>query len=160
MLGRFGLIFALITVLSLMLLPGDPPPDTDTEFDSGVPAFDATFTVTVIGGKLAPPFSTLLVVQFGSTVQFHVAPPFIDTSVIPDGAVSVTVTVPLVGTAPIAFDTVTLYVAPFCPCVKFPVCDLAILRRGEFTTTAPLFARIETGCPDAPVPPEFESVNG
>jgi hypothetical protein len=40
--------FALITVLSLTLLPADPPPDTDTEFDSGVPAFDATFTITVI----------------------------------------------------------------------------------------------------------------
>ena len=40
---------ALITVLSLMLLLADPPPETDTEFDSGVPAFDATFTVTVIG---------------------------------------------------------------------------------------------------------------
>jgi hypothetical protein len=44
-----GTGFALITVLSLVLLLADPPPDTDTEFDSGVPAFHATFTVTVIG---------------------------------------------------------------------------------------------------------------
>jgi hypothetical protein len=41
--------FAIITVLSLVLLPADPPPDTDTELDNGVPAFHATFTVTVIG---------------------------------------------------------------------------------------------------------------
>jgi hypothetical protein len=39
-----------IVVLSLMLLPADPPPDTDTEFNRGVAAFDATFTVTAIGG--------------------------------------------------------------------------------------------------------------
>jgi hypothetical protein len=63
-------------------------------------------------------------------VQFHVAPPFIDTSVIPVGAVSVTVTVPLVGPAPAAFLTVTVYVAPFCPWVKLPTCVLAMLRLG------------------------------
>jgi hypothetical protein len=42
--------FALITVLLPTLPLADPPPDTDTEFDSGVAAFDATFTVTVIVG--------------------------------------------------------------------------------------------------------------
>jgi hypothetical protein len=42
--------FARIPVLSLALLLTDPPPDTITEFDSGVHAFDATLTVTVIGG--------------------------------------------------------------------------------------------------------------
>ena len=41
---------ALITVLSTALLSDDPPPDTVTEFNSGDPAFDATFTVTVIAG--------------------------------------------------------------------------------------------------------------
>ena len=65
--------------------------------------------------------------QVGNAVQFHVAPPFIDTTVIPAGAVSVTVTIPLVGDAPLAFDTVMLYVAPFCPCVKLFVCVLVIL---------------------------------
>ena len=99
---------AVITVLSPMLLPADPPPDTITEFDSGVAAFDATFTVTVMGGKLNPPFSTLVVVQVGSTVQFHVAPPLIDTSVIPNGTLSVTVTVPLAGPAAKLFVTVTV----------------------------------------------------
>jgi hypothetical protein len=42
--------FALMIVLSLMLLLADPPPDSDTEFDSGVPAFEDTFTATVIAG--------------------------------------------------------------------------------------------------------------
>jgi hypothetical protein len=42
--------FAPITVLSLVLLLADPPPDTVTEFDSGVAALDATLTVTVIAG--------------------------------------------------------------------------------------------------------------
>jgi hypothetical protein len=61
----------------------------------------------------------------------HVHPvPAIETSVIPVGTVSVIVTVPLVGPAPVAFNTVTLYVAPFCPCVKFPVWLFAILNTG------------------------------
>jgi hypothetical protein len=46
--------------------------------------------------------------------------PLIDATVKPVGAVSVTVTVPLVGAAPTLL-TVTVYVAPVCPCVKFPV---------------------------------------
>ena len=46
--------------------------------------------------------------------------PTIETSVIPVGTVSTTVTVPLVGDALAAFEIVTVYVAPFCPCVKFP----------------------------------------
>jgi hypothetical protein len=61
-------------------------------------------------------------VQLLAAVPGHVHPvPLIDTNVIPAGTVSVTVTVPLVEPAPAPFDTVTLYVAPFCPCVKFPV---------------------------------------
>jgi len=39
--------------------------------------------------------------------QFHPTPA-IDTSVKPEGAVSVTVTAPLVAAAPAAFDTVTV----------------------------------------------------
>ena len=56
--------------------------------------------------------------------------PAIDTSVRPVGIVSVTVTVPFVGPAPAAFDTVTVYVAPLCPCVKFPVCVFVIPSTG------------------------------
>ena len=51
--------------------------------------------------------------------------PSIAASVRPDGTVSVTVTVPLVGPAPAWFDTVTVYVAPNCPAVKLPVCVFA-----------------------------------
>ena len=52
--------------------------------------------------------------------------PAIATIVSPDGTVSVTVTVPLVAPLPAAFDTVTVYVAFACPCVKFPVCAFVI----------------------------------
>jgi hypothetical protein len=105
---------------SVALAVAKPPPETLTWLVTCDGAFRATFTVTVIGGKLIPAASALLVVQVGSTVQFHVAPPFIDTRVRPVGIVSVTVTVPLVGAVPV-FDTVTPYVAPVCPCVKSPV---------------------------------------
>ena len=67
--------------------------------------------------------------QLLAAVPGHVHPvPLIDTRVIPAGTVSVTVTVPLVEPAPAAFPTVTLYVAPVCPCVKLPACVLAIAR--------------------------------
>jgi hypothetical protein len=46
--------------------------------------------------------------------------PDIETRVKPLGTVSVTVTGPTVGPAPL-FVTVTVY-APVCPCVKFPLC--------------------------------------
>jgi hypothetical protein len=49
--------------------------------------------------------------------------------------VSVTVTVPLVVSAPTAFDTSTVYVAPCCPCVKLPLCVLVMLSTGGFTMT-------------------------
>ena len=68
--------------------------------------------------------------QLLGAVPGHVHPvPAIDTSVIPVGTVSVTVTVPLVGTAPV-FDTVTVYAAPLCPCAKLPVWLFHILSTG------------------------------
>jgi len=39
------------------------------------------------------------------------------------------VTVPDVAPLPLLF-TVIVYVAPVCPCVKFPVCDFVMLRSG------------------------------
>jgi hypothetical protein len=47
----------------------------------------------------------------------------------PAGRVSVIVTVPLVASAPV-FLAVSVYAAPICPCVKFPVCDLVRVRMG------------------------------
>ena len=38
-----------MVVESVVLAVADPPPETDTEFTCGDAAFDATFTVTVIG---------------------------------------------------------------------------------------------------------------
>src|SRR3974377_2473706 len=46
----------VIVVESLALAVADPPPDALTWFSCGVLAFAVTFTVTVIGGGLAPPF--------------------------------------------------------------------------------------------------------
>jgi hypothetical protein len=75
----------------------------------------ATFTVTVIAGWLDPPLSASLRVHV-VPLAGHVHPvPAIETRVIPVGIVSVIVTVPLVGPAPVVFDTVTLYVTPLCP---------------------------------------------
>src|SRR5579872_6815373 len=52
----------------------------------------------------------------------------------PAGTDSVTVTVPLVAAFPLLV-TVTEYVAPVCPCVKFPLCDLLIASAGPATAT-------------------------
>jgi hypothetical protein len=73
----------------------------------------------------------------------HVHPvPVIDTSVSPAGRVSVTVTVPLVNPALAAFDTVSVYVAFCCPCVKFPTCVFVTLNTaGEFDKPGQLFTK-------------------
>jgi hypothetical protein len=64
----------------------------------------------------------------------HVQPvPVIFVTVNPDGGFSATVTVPLVGPPLAEFETVTVYVAPVCPWVKFPVCDFVM----ESTAAAP-----------------------
>ena len=97
----------VMTVESVVLAEAEPPPETDTAFDKGVPALLATFTVTVIAGKLLPPLSTLLVVQVGNVVQFHPVPD-IETKVMPAGTVSVMVTTPEVGPAPAVLLTVTV----------------------------------------------------
>jgi hypothetical protein len=56
--------------------------------------------------------------------------PAIDTSVKPEGTVSVTVTVPIVGPESAASDTVTVYVAPCWPNAKSPTCVFVTLRTG------------------------------
>jgi hypothetical protein len=73
----------------------------------------------------------------------HVHPvPVIDTSVSPEGAVSVTVTVPFVGPAVAPFDTVTVYVAFCCPCVKFPVCVFVMLKTAGFDDFGQLVTKL------------------
>ncbi len=55
-----------------------------------------------------------------------------DTSIRPEGTVSVTVTVvPSVGPVPFLLSTVTVYVAFSWPCVKLPVCVLVIASTGS-----------------------------
>lgn len=65
------------------------------------------------------------------TVQVHPVP-VMDASVKPLGKVgrlSVTVTCPLVANAPDWLDTVSVYAAPLCPCVKLPLCAEVTLSR-------------------------------
>jgi hypothetical protein len=54
--------------------------------------------------------------------------PDIETRISPEGKLSLTVTVPLVGPAQAALLTDTVYVAFVCPCVKLPLWLIAIAR--------------------------------
>src|SRR5438874_1952224 len=90
--------FALITVESVVLALAEPPPETPTALTDGECALAASFTVTVMGGWL-PPASTTRRSSDVLAAQDHPVPA-IDTSVSPDGTVSVTVTVPEVEPAP------------------------------------------------------------
>jgi hypothetical protein len=91
----------LIKVGSVVDALADPPPLTATKFIWGDVALPKTFTVTVIGSYVAPAFSVSLRVHaVPPTGQVHPAPAM-DASVIPDGAVSVIVTLPLVLPAPL-----------------------------------------------------------
>jgi hypothetical protein len=104
-------IVGLLTVVESLVEAADavPPPDTAAWFTWGEVAVADTFTVTVIGGKLAPVASVSLRSQvFAPPAPGHVQPvPAMDTKVSPDGTVSVTVTVPLVApaAAPLLTDT-------------------------------------------------------
>src|SRR5436190_527972 len=98
----------VITVESTPVAAADPPPDTATSFTCGQLPCPTPFPYTALFRSLAPPAKASLRVQVVPPAG-HVHPvPAIDTSVSPVGAVSVTVTVPLVGPAPAAFDTVTV----------------------------------------------------
>jgi hypothetical protein len=73
--------------------------------------------------------------------------PAIDARVRPAGAVSVTVTPPVVGAVPGEFATVRLYCAPCWPCVKLPVCVLVMVScavgAGVMTVESEAFAVAE-----------------
>jgi hypothetical protein len=141
----------VIVVGSMVLAAVDPPPDTLTAFVTDAAALLATFTVTVIV-ELAPAPNTVLFVQVFAA---HAQPvPAMDTSVNPAGIVSATVIVPLVGPAFAPFDTVTVYVAFCCPCVKFPAWLFVIANAGgiplpavnvTITVGDPLIATVQLG---------------
>ena len=102
-----------------VLLAGftSPPPETTTVFVADAGALFATFTLRLIGGyaPLALSESTLLqltVCPLGGA-QDHPEPEA-EAGVSPAGAVSVTVTAPLVAPAPELVTTIE-YVAPFWP---------------------------------------------
>lgn len=90
-----------------------------------------------------PPDNASLRVQLFA-VQVHPVPAM-DTSVNPEGIVSVTVTAPLVGNAFAAFDTATVYVAPCWPCAKLPTCDLVMDKIGTAGVPVPVSDSDTTG---------------
>ena len=78
-----------------------PPPETVTVFETVAGALLATFTDSVMGKYVAPPLRASLRVQGPEgCAQVHPVPPMA-VAVSPVGNNSVTVTVPLVGTAPL-----------------------------------------------------------
>jgi hypothetical protein len=98
-------------VVSLVLTLGVPPPETVTWFAWGEVAFAKTLTTMVMAGYDVPAASASLRVH---VLLLHVQPvPLIDVIVSPPGAVSVTVTGPMLAPVPV-FDTSTVYV-PVCP---------------------------------------------
>src|SRR5258708_35973235 len=83
----------------------EPPPDTLTWFTCGEAAFEETFTLTAIGGKLAPGLKTSLREHW---LTEHAHPlPTMATRANPAGRLSGTVTHPLKGPAFAALPTVT-----------------------------------------------------
>jgi hypothetical protein len=105
-------------VESLLLSDGEPPPDTFTALTTGEAAFDATFTVTVMGGYPAYAFSTSLLVQ-EAIEQFHPSPDM-EVKVRHAGTTSDTVTEPVVAPPP-EFPVEIMYVAPICPGLNCPI---------------------------------------
>src|SRR5215468_8561507 len=79
-----------------------PPPDTVAVFSCGSVALFATFTVTVIGGQLAPGPRASLRVATGPPGKDQPAPgpAVMETSVSPEGSVSLTCTGPAVAAFP------------------------------------------------------------
>jgi len=100
--------------------------DTVTPFVY-VPAVLVAVTVNVIAFALV--FAASDVVSVHVTVaSVHVQPvPEIAVAVNPLGTVSTTEIVPLVAVAPLLV-TVSVYVLPVLPAIKFPVCALATVR--------------------------------
>src|SRR5947209_400232 len=71
-----------------------PPPETVAVLVSGVPALEATLTVSVMGFMLEPEATVLVLVQVRvPNVQLQPVPDM-EVAVSPEGRLSVTVTVP------------------------------------------------------------------
>src|ERR1700719_3921608 len=111
-----------------------PPPFTVAVLVTLAGALAATLAVSVMAGKADPMARTSLRVQV-SVASVHVQPvPLTAVGVSPGGSVSTTVTTPELGPVP-TLATVIEYVAPTCPCEKFPTWVLAIDRSGGNAVT-------------------------
>ena len=90
-----------------------------------------TLTTTAIRGYVSPPVSASLREQV-APAQDH-PDPHIDTSVSPEGIFSVTVMVPVVGPAPVAFETAIVKDRGALPLNKGTFMDLRNAQRGRRT---------------------------
>src|SRR5262249_9775459 len=122
---RTGAVRPIMFVGSLAVARTVPGVVTATMFVICGGAFGSTFTVRVIGAKLAPAASDADCVQVNVASAQHHPLPLIAVAVRPAGRVSTTVTVPDVAPGPL-FVTVIVYVAPVWPKRKFPECVLLI----------------------------------
>jgi hypothetical protein len=105
-----------------------------------------TFPVTVMGGKLAPAATTAELWQVNvANVQVQPVPVMLVAVKLVGG--SVTVTVPLVGPALAAFETVIMYAAPTCNGRRVPRPVTVAERLGGVGALAPAL-------PPAPAPAE------
>src|SRR5579863_2186144 len=97
----------MVMLVGSVAVASNTPVLASTWLVTGLGAFEATFTITVIGGKLELPASISLRVQEPLlTVQVQPAP-VMDASVRPAGRVSITATGSVVGKFP-PFETVTV----------------------------------------------------
>src|SRR5262245_45234748 len=116
-----------------VLFPGEtsPPPLTVATLTT-LPASGATSTVIAIAGHEpsgASASERWQLIDALATSHAQLAPSALRATS-PCGTMSLTVTTPVVGAAPVLLMT-SEYAAPCCPCWKFPEWDLTIVRSGR-----------------------------
>ena len=129
------------TAVLLPAKPGaSPPPDTEAVLVKLV-ALPATLTRKIIGGYTEPGCrgSDLVQVTGGVLAQSQPTLPAVSTKISADDKISVTVTTPKVGAAPLLVTT-REYVTPFCPWKKLPLCDFDSSKSGELMDSTALVA--------------------
>lgn len=135
-----NMVVGSTAVLLPAKLGASPPPDTEAVLVKLV-ALPATLTRKIIGGYTEPGCrgSALVQVTGGLLAQSQPTLPNVSTKVSAGGKVSVTVTNPLVGAAPLLVTTKE-YVTPFCPWKKLPLCDFESNKSGELMVSTALVA--------------------
>lgn len=136
--------------VSLLVLIS-PPPETTAMFVTSAGALEATLTVRVMAGKLAPAARTSVRVQVTvASRQVHPVPA-IAVGVSPVGTVSTILTCALTGALP-TFDTTIVYCAPTWPWKKLPLCIFTTVKSGNWTIVVTSLAVLTV--PVASPPPD------